>query len=146
MTTYDPSSLRLGHLMSQSSKWVVNGTRTTSRFTMFPFRIEPPAEGVAVVHVFCGVCQRAVTVEVSHDAMYRPVRKGPLVSGIAAVVLGVIATATDSSVGLVAVGLAAVLGGIVAISASRKSGFGVQIAMSEPLESRLLHSIIRMKA
>jgi hypothetical protein len=29
--------LRLGHLISRSGKWVVNGTRTTYRFTTFPF-------------------------------------------------------------------------------------------------------------
>lgn len=45
----------------------------------------------------------------------------------------VIATATDSSVGLVAVGLAAVVGGICAIASARKTGFGVQTAMSEPV-------------
>jgi hypothetical protein len=145
MVTYDRSSLRLAHLMSQSSKWVVNGTRTTSQFKTFPLMIEPPAEGVATTRAFCGVCQRDVLVEVSHDALIRPVRKAPLVSGIAALVLGVIAIATDSSVGLVAVGFVAVIGGLVAIGSARKSGFGVQISMTEPVESRLLHSVLRMK-
>jgi hypothetical protein len=145
MATYDRSALRLGHLMSQSSKWVVHGTRTTSRLATFPFTIEPPAEGVTTALVFCGACQENVTVEVSHDALTRPVRKGRLVSGIAALVLGVIAIAADSSVGLVALGLVAVIGGIVAMSFARKGGFGVRIAMSEPPESRLLHSILRIK-
>jgi hypothetical protein len=146
MATYSHSSLRLGHLTSQSNKWVVNGTRTTSRFTTFPFAVEPPAEGVAVTRVFCGVCQKDVTVEVSCNSLTRLVRKGPLMSGIAALVLGVIAIVTDSSPGLVVVGLVAVIGGLGAIFSARKPGFGVQVALSEPVESRLLHSILRMKA
>jgi hypothetical protein len=145
MVTYDPSSLRLAHLMSQSSKWVVNGTRTTSQYKTFPLMIEPPAEGVTTTRAFCGVCQKDVLVEVAHDALIRPVRKAPLVSGIAALVLGVIAIAMDSSVGLVAVGLAAVIGGLVAIGSAHKNGLGVQISMSEPVQSRLLHYILRMK-
>jgi hypothetical protein len=145
MVTYDRSLPRLAHLMSQSSKWVVNGTRTTSRFTTFPLTIEPPAEGLTTTRPFCGVCQRDVTVEVSHDALTRPVRKAPLVSGIAAVVLGVIAIAIDSNAGFVAVGLMAVIGGLGAIFSARKSGLGVQVAMSELVESRLLQRILRMK-
>jgi hypothetical protein len=146
MAAYDHSSLRLAHLMSQSTKVIINGTRTTSHYSTFPFRIEPPAEGVSFTEVFCGVCQTVISVEVSHDALVRPVRKAPLLSGIAVVALGAAAIAIDSSVGLVGAGFAAVLVGLGVMSTSRKSGFGVRVATSEPVQSRMLHAVLCKKA